>query len=561
MMWKFRLSFTCYGISELNATVCGGRGSCRLDGTCLCADSTTWGGEECRDAVCFSLRASNSSSCNGHGKCLGPNICNCTSQWGDLERDPGCSQASCNDVLQNDANVCGGHGRCLNDHACNCAFAYSGTGCGQFNAIALTIRDQWYVWFLILPIGAVLACVGAVFLTVVIGRVLVKQKKRLKKFDKLEDVDLLIAEQAVNRDDSIAHLKINKSLFEVDYTSIKLLKVLGSGGSGSTVYLCEYNGDQYAFKCFKTNDICGTQTIFNEFEREVSILASIAHPNIIKFYGASVHVPRIGYLMEFCEHGDLVQYFCSHIDMIPLDEVIRILTEVASAQRFLHSKKIIHRDLKAENVLVASNLSTRLMDFGLSKLVDFTRQHMTAGVGTSVYMAPELTVGEPYTNKVDVFAFGILAYIVLTKNFSPYNTLDGGNMTNIQLRVASDSNFRPSLDDLSDHPWMQSLVQGCWTHDPNSRYAFQDILTILSTRQKLMKSTRSQEEKATESKEQNVSSDDAKGNGNGEASWKDDKIARLEETVRKYEAEIASLKAEMAAKTKTESGEKKDEAE
>jgi len=66
---------------------------------------------------------------------------------------------------------------------------------------------------------------------------------------------------------------------------------------------------------------------------------------------------------------------------VPFEEVLRMLKEIASAQLFLHQKKIIHRDLKAENVLIAKDLSTRLMDFGLSKLVDFSQRNMTTGIG------------------------------------------------------------------------------------------------------------------------------------------------------------------------------------
>lgn len=63
---------------------------------------------------------------------------------------------------------------------------------------------------------------------------------------------------------------------------------------------------------------------------------------------------------------------------------------------------LLYRDLKAENVLVASDLTMRLMDFGLSKLVDYTRaaNNMTAAIGTSIYMAPELTLGQQYDSQV-----------------------------------------------------------------------------------------------------------------------------------------------------------------
>ena len=133
----------------------------------------------------------------------------------------------------------------------------------------------------------------------------------------------------------------------------------------------------------------------------MSILASIAHPFIIKFYGASIHPPRVGYLMEYCQLGDLVNFLGRTHKDHPWAGRLRFLKEIASAQQFLHSKKIIHRDLKAENVLVANDLSIRLMDFGLSRLMEHTHAaNMTAAIGTSIYMAPELTLAEKYDSSV-----------------------------------------------------------------------------------------------------------------------------------------------------------------
>jgi len=229
-----------------------------------------------------------------------------------------------------------------------------------------------------------------------------------------------------------------------------------------------------------------TQTIYNEFEREVSILASIAHPNIIKFYGACIHPPRIGILMEYCEHGDLLHFFCGGDGARsekehPLEERLRILLEIAQAQQFLHSKKIIHRDLKLENVLVSQTLSALLMDFGLSKLLAHTKQQMTVGIGTSIYMAPEITLGLPYDASVDIFAFGIVAFILLEFNFAPYAE-DPDDLfstpENIQFLVAQDSHFRPKWSKMTQVHLVE-LISKCWENDGCDRPTFKEIIGVL----------------------------------------------------------------------------------
>jgi len=165
-----------------------------------------------------------------------------------------------------------------------------------------------------------------------------------------------------------------------------------------------------------------------------------------------------------------------------MEERKRLLLEIARAQAFLHDKSIIHRDLKLENVLMANDRSIRLMDFGLSKLVDFTQQ-MTVGIGTSIYMAPELTLGQPYDQSVDVFAFGILAFMVLTLNLSPYAEDPDDSLstpTSVQIKVAQDASYRPKkgMDTLANDS-LVDLIEKCWDNAPEKRPTFPEIIRIL----------------------------------------------------------------------------------
>jgi len=98
-------------------------------------------------------------------------------------------------------------------------------------------------------------------------------------------------------------------------------------------------------------------------------------------------------------------------------------------------------------------------------------------------MAPELSLGRPYNSSVDMFAFGILAFIVLTGNFRPYlrDTADiHSTPVNVQMVVAANPDFRPKIGaSIIKEEWMQRLLKDCWADDPSERPTFQMIIDML----------------------------------------------------------------------------------
>ena len=155
--------------------------------------------------------------------------------------------------------------------------------------------------------------------------------------------------------------------------------------------------------------------------------------------------------MEVCKNGDLEHF----IKMYGMDhkggekystlKKMRMLKEVASAMKYLHSLNVIHRDLKPGNVLVTANEETRVMDFGLSKLAMSTGITQTMRVGTSVYTAPEVLTGH-YDEKVDVFSFGILMYVLLTEKWMPYG--EENSVNGVEMMWDHDTIVRPSFEDI-----------------------------------------------------------------------------------------------------------------
>ena len=160
------------------------------------------------------------------------------------------------------------------------------------------------------------------------------------------------------------------------------------------------------------------------------------------------------------------------------------LLGICSALKYLHSKGILHRDLKPENILIDEEYFPKVCDFGLSRcfpesLSKSLNVSATGKIGTPLYMAPELMRnGEKYGPGVDVYAFAILAYEIVTGK-TPFYEL-GKNIDILTLGKKVRKDIRPSLpDDIPEN--MQDLLQRCWSQDPKERPSFNEVFQLLSS--------------------------------------------------------------------------------
>jgi len=159
--------------------------------------------------------------------------------------------------------------------------------------------------------------------------------------------------------------------------------------------------------------------------------------------------------------------------------VKRIALEVALGMHYLHSLNppLVHRDLKSANILIDKNWHAKITDFGISRqLVPTT---MTHRVGTTRWTAPEvLSYGENrYTNKADVYSYGIVLYELVTKR-TPFDDM----AWDYKVEIATMDGIRPKVPDKArnKHPELADLMERCWQHDPDIRPTFAQIFEILA---------------------------------------------------------------------------------
>lgn len=276
--------------------------------------------------------------------------------------------------------------------------------------------------------------------------------------------------------------------YEVDVKKYKKIKRINKGGFG-IVYLVEEkeSGKPFAAKII---DCCDDENQCNKMiEREVSIMMHMKHPTIVKLIGYSKFdfqgENNVTVIMELAQNGslsDIIKNLQKNNGPTNYSNTSRqiILVGIARGMKYLHDRNIIHRDLKAGNILLDDNLHPHITDFGMSKAFDVGHSYSQSQFGGTIpYTAPEILNNEKYDKKVDVYAFGILMYEVITDSFS-YPELESGEISDLcfRFKVVSE-NYRPKFN-IKIKESIKQLIEQCWATDPNKRPTFNEIFHKLA---------------------------------------------------------------------------------
>ena len=187
----------------------------------------------------------------------------------------------------------------------------------------------------------------------------------------------------------------------------QLQRLLGQGGFAD-VYL----GEHMYLKTVAAIKVLHTHLASEDSERfvnEARTIARLAHPNIVRVldFGIEGHIPFL--VMEYAPYGTLRQRYPTGV-RLPLVEIMPYAVHVATALQYAHSNKLIHRDVKPENMLINPNRDTWLSDFGMALIAQSSHYQSTQEVvGTAAYMAPEQLQGKPQPAS-DQYALGIVIY-------------------------------------------------------------------------------------------------------------------------------------------------------
>ncbi|KAI8321869.1 kinase-like protein [Martensiomyces pterosporus] len=258
--------------------------------------------------------------------------------------------------------------------------------------------------------------------------------------------------------------------FSDEIPSEKLVRgdKIGSGGF-KDCYRGEYQGNAVAIGVVRITDFSSRD--FDEIRHEISVLKQLRHENIVKFIGVSSGVGnQLSIVTELCENGDLYD-FMRKIPKPSFGQLMMFMHDIALGVSYLHTRRpsVIHRDLKSMNVLISSDNRAKINDFGLARIRPRMNATAHTACGTPNWQAPEIWAPRPsYTEKVDVYACGLIFWEILQWGVEPYPYHD---MNQHQLYAqVRDHGFRPSLSRLQKYPRaLLALIQNMWAQKPSDR--------------------------------------------------------------------------------------------
>ncbi|KAJ6816981.1 serine/threonine-protein kinase HT1-like [Iris pallida] len=299
-----------------------------------------------------------------------------------------------------------------------------------------------------------------------------------------------------------------KEEWEIDPAKLTIRYEVARGTYG-TVYRGTYDGQDVAVKLLDWGEDglatdAETAALRASFQQEVAVWHKLDHPNVTKFVGASMGTSELKIpsknpsgdgqnclparaccvVVEFLSGGTLKKYLIKNYrKKLTYSNVIQLALDLSRGfgkfllfyrLSYLHSKKIVHRDVKTENMLLEYPSKTlKIADFGVARVEAQNPKDMTGETGTLGYMAPEVLDGKPYNRKCDVYSFGICLWEIYCCDM-PYPDLSFAEVSSAVVR----QNLRPDIPRCCPSA-LANIMRRCWDADPDKRPDMDVVVSLL----------------------------------------------------------------------------------
>ncbi|XP_058048533.1 serine/threonine-protein kinase Nek1 isoform X6 [Ahaetulla prasina] len=249
---------------------------------------------------------------------------------------------------------------------------------------------------------------------------------------------------------------------------IKVQKI-GEGSFGKAILVkAKENGKQYVIKEINISKMSNKER--EESRREVAVLANMKHPNIVLYRESFEEAGCLYIVMDYCEGGDLFKKINAQKGVFfSEDQIMDWFVQICLALKHVHDRKILHRDIKSQNIFLTKDGTIQLGDFGIARVLNSTVELARTCIGTPYYLSPEICENKPYNNKSDMWALGCVLYEMCTLK----HAFEAGNMKNLVLKIISGS-FPPVSTRYSHE--LRSLISQLFKRNPRDRPSVNSIL-------------------------------------------------------------------------------------
>ncbi|KAK4603705.1 hypothetical protein RGQ29_012285 [Quercus rubra] len=282
--------------------------------------------------------------------------------------------------------------------------------------------------------------------------------------------------------------------WEIDPSKLIIKAVIARGTFG-TVHRGIYDGQDVAVKLLDWGEEghrsdAEIASLRAAFTQEVAVWHKLEHPNVTKFIGATMGSSELNIqtdnghigmpsniccvVVEYCPGGALKSYLIKNRRRkLAFKVVVQLALDLARGLSYLHSQKIVHRDVKTENMLLDKTRTVKIADFGVARIEASNPNDMTGETGTLGYMAPEVLNGNPYNRKCDVYSFGICLWEIYCCDM-PYPDLSFSEVTSAVVR----QNLRPEIPRCCPSS-LANVMKRCWDANPDKRPGMDEVVTML----------------------------------------------------------------------------------
>ena len=347
------------------------------------------------------------------------------------------------------------------------------------------------------------------------------QNKEKKNENNPFEKESLIQELSRKSKYFYSSLNLNGLNYFINFDEIKKDKIkIGEGGFGE-IYLGNWQGKKVAIKKLTLKNLRVGDNNLSKFINEINIISSLRHPNIVLYMGASVDKENYYMISEYLPNGTLFdllhnnnntnsnnnnknnnnygeninnnslistnnnsinnnffnfnnfENYSKNSFYLNDSNKIKIALQIALVIKYLHSRKIVHCDLKSPNILIDKNYNIKLGDFGLSRFIGKNSENIKGKIGTPHWMAPEILLGGKYEYHSDIFSYGMILWEILTGDI-PYNNIDPKKIENL---ITNEKNIVkvPDYGNLI----LRKLCKKCINYDPQKRPNINEILREL----------------------------------------------------------------------------------